>query len=147
MSDFQIPSAKDNLQRLALVEAEEAAKEARAQVQAEEERKALIDQLTKPSGISDEEAIQRAVKLIESAVRNRKNEIQVYRFPNRLCTDGGRAINQGERGWEDTLVGIPQEILALWQRHFKDKGYGMRVEIVDFPNGMPGDVGMTLTWA
>jgi hypothetical protein len=147
MTGFQIPSAKDNAQRLALVEAEEAAKEAKARVQAEEEKKALIDELTRPSGVSDDEACQRAVKLIEGAVRNRKTEIQVYRFPNRLCTDGGRAINQGERGWEDTLLGIPKEIYLLWQKYFRDQGYGLRVEIVDFPNGMPGDVGMTLTWA
>lgn len=147
MTDFQIPSASDNLQRLALVEAEEAAQEARAQRQAEEERRALIRALNKPSGVSDEQAIQRAITLIERAVNDRKNEVQVYRFPNRLCSDGGRAINQGELGWQDTLSGIPREIHSLWQRHFRDKGYRLRVEIVDFPDGMPGDVGMTLTWA
>jgi hypothetical protein len=146
MTDFQIPSAKDSAQRLALIAAEEAAREDKIRLQAEEERKALIDQLSQPSGLSDEEAIQRAIKLIDSAVRNGREEILAYRFPNSLCTDGGRAINQGERGWEDTLSGIPKEVLSLWQRHFRDKGYGLRVEIIDFPNGMPGDVGMTLTW-
>jgi hypothetical protein len=35
-------------------------------------------------------------------VSNGKTEVQVYRFPNQLCTDNGRAINQ-EPGWEDTL--------------------------------------------
>jgi hypothetical protein len=146
MIDIQIPSAKDSAQRLALVEAEEAAREAKLRLQAEEEKKALIDQLNQPSGVADDEAIKRAVKLIESAVRNGRDEIQVYRFPNRLTTDGGRAINQGERGWEETLSGVPKEVYLLWQKYFHDKGYGLRVEIIDFPNGMPGDVGMTLTW-
>lgn len=146
MIDIQLPSAKDYAQKLALVEAEEAAAEARAEKQAEETRKALLDQLTRPSGVADEEAVQRAIKMIENAVSNRRKEVQVYRFPNMLCTDRGRAINQMEQGWEDTLTGIPKEIYLLWKRHFRDKGYGLRVEIVDFPNGMPGDVGMTLTW-
>ena len=146
MTDFQIPSASDTAQRLALLAAEEAAREDRARQQAEQDKKAFIDQLNQPSGLSDEEAIKRAIKLIEGAVRNGRDEIQVYRFPNQLATDGGRAINQGERGWEETLSGVPREVYLLWQKHFRDKGYGLRVEIVDFPNGMPGDVGMTLTW-
>jgi hypothetical protein len=29
----------------------------------------------------------------------------------------------------------------------RSKGYRLRVQIVDFPKGMPGDVGMTLSWA
>ena len=146
MSGTQLPSAGDYAKQLAIVEADEAAKEERARRQAEADKKALIEQLNKTSGVSDEEAIQRAIKMIDNAVKNRRQEVQVYRFPNRLCTDGGRAINQAERGWPDTLSGIPKEIYLLWERHFRDKGYGLRVEIIDFPNGMPGDVGMTLTW-
>ncbi|MGZ8359282.1 MAG: hypothetical protein ACXWUX_02075, partial [Allosphingosinicella sp.] len=64
-----------------------------------------------------------------------------------LTTDRGRAINQQEAGWENTLSGVPKEIYDLWDRHFRDKGYALRVEIVDFPDGMPGDVVMTLKWA
>ena len=85
--------------------------------------------------------------MIETAVQNRLTQVQVYRFPNQLCTDRGRAINQQEAGWENTLTGIPKEIYQLWHRHFRDKGYGLRVEIIDFPSGMPGDVAMTLVWA
>jgi hypothetical protein len=52
-----------------------------------------------------------------------------------------------EAGWSETLTGVPKEIYQLWHKYFRDKGYQLRVEIVDFPNGMPGDVGMTLVWA
>jgi hypothetical protein len=41
-------------------------------------------------------------------------EVQVCRFPNQLCTDRGRAINQQELGWETTLTGFPKEIYQLW---------------------------------
>ena len=52
-----------------------------------------------------------------------------------------------EAGWSETLTGVPKEIYDLWDRHFRDKGYKLRVEIIDFPDGMPGDVAMTLVWA
>jgi len=144
--DSLLPSAKDFMKKLALAEAEEASKEAKAQAKAEAEKKALMAQLQKPSGVSDEEGIKRAVVIIERAVKNGLTEVQVHRFPNALCTDHGRAINQQEKGWEQTLTGLPKEIYGLWDRHFRDKGYKLRCEIVDFPNGMPGDVGMTLSW-
>jgi len=75
------------MKKLALAEAEEASKQARKIAEAEAEKKALLDQLTKPSGISDEEAIQRAIKIIERAVSNGRSEVQVHRFPNQLCTE------------------------------------------------------------
>lgn len=141
-----LPTAKDYMKKLALAEAEEAAKQARQLAAAEAEKKALIDHFTKPSGVSDEEGIRRAVAIIERAVSNGKTEVQVCRFPNNLCTDRGRAINQQEPGWESTLTGLPKEIHQLWAKHFRERGYKLRVEIIDFPGGMPGDIGMTLKW-
>ncbi len=134
------------MKKLALTEMEEASKQALKDKRAAAEKQALLDQLTAPSGVSDEEAVRRGVKLIERAVSNGLTEIQVYRFPNALCTDHGRAINQQEPGWEKTLTGVPKEIYLLWERHFKARGYKLKVEIVNFPGGMPGDVGMTLKW-
>jgi hypothetical protein len=144
--DELLPSAGDFMKKLALAEAEEASKQARQLVEAEAEKKALLDHMTKPSGVSDEEGIRRAIKIIERAVSNGKTEVQVYRFPNGLCTDKGRAINQQEPGWENTLTGVPKEIHQLWAKHFRSRGYKLKVEIIDFPGGMPGDVGMTLKW-
>jgi hypothetical protein len=144
--DVQLPSAGDYMKKLALAEAEEASKQAKQHAEAEAEKQALLDRLTKPSGVSDEEAIQRAIRIIERAVANGKTEVQVYRFPNQLCTDKGRAINQQEPGWENTLTGVPKEIHQLWVKYFRARGYKLRVEIVDFPGGMPGDVAMTLKW-
>jgi hypothetical protein len=144
--DVQLPSAGDFMKKLALAEAEEASKQAKQHAEAEAEKHALIERLTKPSGVSDEDAIQRAIRVIERAVANGKTEVQVYRFPNQLCTDKGRAINQQEPGWEETLTGVPKEIHQLWAKYFRTRGYKLKVEIVDFPGGMPGDVAMTLKW-
>jgi hypothetical protein len=144
--DELLPSAKDFMQKIALAEAEKASEETRLRAQAEAEKKALVDQLTKPSGVSDEEAIARAIRIIERAAANGLTEVQVHRFPNQLCTDKGRAINQLEPDWEKTLTGVPKEIYQLWEKYFRPRGYRLRVQIVDFPHGMPGDVGMTLSW-
>jgi len=144
--DELLPKAGDFMKKLALAEAEEASKQARQIAEAEAEKKALLDKMQKPSGLSDEEAIERAVKIIERAVANGKTEVQVHRFPNQMCTDKGRAINQQEPGWENTLTGLPKEIYQLWAKYFRERGYKLRVEIIDFPGGMPGDVAMTLKW-
>ena len=88
--DALLPSAGDFMTKLALAEAEEAAKQAKKLAEAEAEKRALLDQLNKPSGLSDEEAIRRAIKIIERAVSNGLTEVQVHRFPNQLCTDRGR---------------------------------------------------------
>ena len=63
-----------------------------------------------------------------------------------LETDKGRAIIQQEAGWENTLTGVPKEIYQLWAKYFRPRGYKLRVEIIDYPGGLPGDVGMTLKW-
>ena len=145
--DALLPSAKEVMQKIALAEAEEAEKQARMRAEAQAEKKDLIDQLSKPSGISDEEAIKRGITIIERAVHNRMTEVEVFRFPNQLCTDKGRAIIQQERGWERTLTGAPKEIYQLWEKYFRPRGYKLKVQVVDYPDGLPGDISVTLSWS
>jgi hypothetical protein len=137
-----LPSAKDCLRDVARAEAEEARKQDKGEV----EKKKLLEQFSKPSGVSDAERLKRAASVIKRAVRNKLTEVEVGRFPNQLCTDRGRAIIQGEPGWEDTLTGLPKELHQFWQKHLAPLGYKIHMRIVDWPNGMPGDVGITLSW-
>ena len=142
-----LPSAKEMMEKLALAEAEKAEAATRRQAEVEAEKKLLLEKITKPSGVSDEEAMERVAVIVQRAVSNGQTEVQVYRFPNQLCTDHGRAINQQEPGWEKTLTGAPKEIYQLWEKYFRPRGYKLKVQIVDYPDGMPGDIGMTLSWA
>ena len=142
-----LPTAQEMMEKLALAEAEKASEEARRHAVAEAEKKELLDKLTKPSGVSDEEALKRVGIIVERAVANGLTEVQVYRFPNSLCTDRGRAINQQEAGWEKTLTGLPKEMYEFWDRQLRPLGYKVKFQIVDFPDGLPGDVGITLKWA
>ena len=144
--DDLLPSAKDIRKQSALKEAEKAEQEMKLRAAAEAEKRALIDELSKPSGLSEDEKIKRASTVIQRAVRNGLTEVQVYQFPNILCTDHGRAINQMEKGWENTLTGMPKEIYELWRDYLQPRGYKIAYQIIDFPGGMPGDVGITLSW-
>jgi hypothetical protein len=141
-----LPSAQQMMEKLALAEAEKAAEEARKHAAAEAEKKALLDKLSAPSGVSEEERMKRAGAIIERAVANGLTEVLVIRFPNSLCTDHGRAINQQEPGWEQTLTGLPKELYDFWDRQLRPLGYKLKCQIIDFPGGMPGDVGITLKW-
>jgi hypothetical protein len=141
-----LPTADQLMEKLALAEAERADEARRRQTEAEAEKKMLVDKLTKPSGVSDEEALRRVAVIVQRAASNGLTEVQVYRFPNSLCSDHGRAINQGEAGWEKTLTGLPKEMYEFWSRQLRPRGYKIRFQIVDYSGGVPGDVGITLKW-
>jgi hypothetical protein len=144
--DDLIPSAKEIQKQAALKEAQRADEHAKRLAAAEAEKHALIDRLSKPSGLTEDEKVELASNVIQRAVRSGLTEVQVYRFPNSLCTDHGRAINQMEKGWEKTLTGIPKEIFQLWSDYLQPRGYRIRYQIVDFPGGVPGDVSITISW-
>ena len=76
-----LPSAKEVKQKIALAEAEEAKKEARMLAEAQAEKKALIDALSKPSGISEEEAIRRAMAIIERGIKISRLRARSFAFP------------------------------------------------------------------
>ena len=144
--DDLIPNAKEIQKQAALKEAQKADEHAKRLAAAEAEKQALIDKLSKPSGLSEEEKVKLASTVIQRAVRNGLTEVQVYRFPNTLCTDRGRAINQMEKGWEKTLTGMPKEIYQLWSDYLQPRGYRVLYQIVDFPGGVPGDIAITISW-
>lgn len=141
-----LPSAKDVMKQIALREAEKAAAAMRELSAAEAEKKALMERFSKPSGVSDEDRLARAAAIVKRAADNGQTEVLIFRFPNQLCTDRGRAINQQEPGWEKTLTGLPKELFEFFEKHMKPQGYKLRAQIVDFPGGVPGDVGITLSW-
>jgi hypothetical protein len=142
-----LPTAKDLLKAIALKEAAKASDSMREKSAEEAEKKALLEKLAKPSGVSDEERMARAAAIIKRAAANGQTEVQIGRFPHELCTDRGRAINQQEPGWENTLTGLPKELFEFWQKNLRPRGYKLKFQIVDFPGGMPGDVGISLSWS
>lgn len=144
--DTILPTAADCRRKSVEMEAEKVNQYMRRQAAAEAERKALLENLAKPSGVSDDERMKRAAAIIRRAVSNGLTEVEVGRFPNQICTDFGRAINQQEPGWENTLTGLPRELFLFWREYLQPRGYRLKFQIVNWPNGMPGDIGITLAW-
>jgi hypothetical protein len=144
--DDLLPSASACRTKIAQVEGEKASEYMRNKAKADAEKKALMDRLSKPSGVSDDERLKRAATIIKRAVSNGLREVEVGRFPNALCTDHGRAINQMEPGWEETLTGLPKELFHFWKKHLQPRGYKIKFQIVDYSGGVPGDVGISLSW-
>jgi hypothetical protein len=84
---------------------------------------------------------------VVGAAEHGQFEVMVMRFPSSLCEDKGRAINNGLPGWERTLPGKAHEAYEVWMRAGRGKGFRLFAKILDYPGGMPGDVGVFLSWA
>ena len=140
----KVPSAAE-LRKLGAEREAAKAVEADRQVEAEEERKKkLVAELSARKVTPDR--MQNAIRILRELATAGQNEVMVLRFPNDLCTDGGRAINNSEATWPQTLRGFPREVYETWAKEFKEKGYRMTAKIVDFPGGKPGDVGIYMSW-
>ena len=142
-----ILSAKELAAKIAEERKQKALAADKAHAAEEKANKALIEKLRQPIGLSDDELLEKAAIIINRAVENGQTSVQVFRFPHAVCTDNGRAIIQTEPGWEKTLVGEPKQLYEFWQRQLKAKDYHIRFEIIDYPGGMPGDIGITSSWA
>ena len=131
------------------------------QITDEKEKEKLQEALEKKRKVDDEhhqlrdafmareihpEVFERVSKVVRGAAERGEREVQVLRFSSEYCTDGGRAINNFEPDWPNTLTGFAKCAYEFWQKELEPQGYKVRVQIMDFPGGMPGDVGMFLRW-
>jgi hypothetical protein len=144
--DDLIPSATDCKKKMALAEAEKASEFMKKKAAADAEKEALLDRLRQPSGVADDERLKRAAAIINRAVSNGMTEVRIGQFSNKLFTDNGRAINQQEPGWDETLTGLPRELFQFWKTYLQPRGYRIKFEIVEWPGGLPGDIGISLAW-
>jgi polyhydroxyalkanoate synthesis regulator phasin len=116
---------------------------------ADQARKDLIKSLSKPIDVTPKVIADLKKNLVfkmrDAASRGEK-EIMVLRFPNSLCKDEGRAINNSEEGWPDTLTGRPRQAYEFWRDHLRSANYKLKAAIIEWPGGLPGDVGFFLTW-
>jgi hypothetical protein len=86
-------------------------------------------------------------RVVMQAVTAGKLEALVYTFPSELCSDSGRAINSSDPDWPSTLQGKAKELFEVYKTVAQPQGYKLKASIINFPGGMPGDVGFFLSWA
>lgn len=111
---------------------------------AADQRKLLVKDMT-DRHIEDgkwQEIMTRAKLAAEAG----ETELLLLRFPCELCSDGGRAINAPQPDWPETLRGEAAELYLHWERDLKPKGFHLTAQVLDFPNDIPGDIGLTLIW-
>ena len=89
-------SAADMKRRMAEREAAKAAEDLRHVKEQEEKLKAVMEELHKPLERTPEQLMQVVMPLVSHAAERGQSEVQVYRFPNALCSDRGRRINNSE---------------------------------------------------
>ena len=108
-------------------------------------REEQIKRLMVPVEITQERLAGFMLRVRQAAEQGQK-DLLVLRFPSDLCTDRGRAINNTEQNWDKTLVGVPAQMVEIWEKELKPLGYGLRAEVIDYPHGMPGDIGLYCHW-
>ena len=96
--------------------------------------------------VSDDE-IAMVRRLVANAVKDGKMEAMVYSFPSSLCTDSGRAINNNDPRWPETLQGKAKEFFERYETLARPQGYKLKAMVINFPGGIPGDIGLFLNWA
>jgi hypothetical protein len=139
-------SAADLKRRMAEREAAKAAEEIRHMKEQEEKQKAVMEEFHKPPARTPEQLMQVVMQLVSHAAERGQSEVQVYRFPNAMCSDRGRRINNSEPDWDKTLEGRPKAGYEFWRDHLRPLGFHLKAEVLEYPGGMPGDIGFFLTW-
>jgi hypothetical protein len=92
------------------------------------------------------EAIDRINNAVSIAAKQGLHQIQVVTFPSTFCTDGGRRINIADPEWPSTLDGFAKQAFEFYQKELRPLGFKCHAEIISFPDGMPGEVGLFLKW-
>ena len=148
MSDdkpVSVPSADDLRMSILSKEMAEMESQEKLRLKQEEQLRAFTESFL-TEHVSDEERAM-IQKLVINAAANRKFEALVYSFSSDLCTDSGRAINSRLPHWPETLQGKAKELYERYVNVAKPQGFKLKATIINYPGGMPGDVGFFLTWA
>jgi len=120
--------------------------------EAEEKRRRLEEQQAAQfkeflEGEVTEEELERIRSRVKIALENGRMEIELLRFPCAHLADRGRAVNNFDPSWPQTLRGKAASYYQLFKLRGEPLGYKMTARVLDYPGGKPGDVGLFLSWA
>jgi CBS domain-containing protein len=109
-----------------------------------EDRRSKVKELIRHHVV--DESWQSLLHQAHAAAEQGEKEFLLLRFPNELCSDHGRAINAPETGWPASLRGKAAEVYLRWKQELKPHGFNLAARVLEFPNGVPGDIGLFLEW-
>lgn len=106
------------------------------------------------------------VQRLKGAFERGETELMLVSFPSSLCTDGGRAVNNAdappivkpdpaakatsgdaEPAWLATLPRGARPIYEFWKQELQPGGFKMTARILNYPGGIPGDIGLFFSWS
>ncbi|HET7237819.1 MAG TPA: CBS domain-containing protein [Terrimicrobiaceae bacterium] len=135
----------DQLHRISEDLAMAKAKEALAKMNLEEEhKKSLRDAFISREPPAD--ALEQLMVTVRHLAEQGETEMLALQFPANYLDDHGRKINNLEPDWPTSLTGFAKRAFEFYERNLKPHGYKVRAQILDYPGGMPGDVGIYLVW-
>lgn len=89
---------------------------------------------------------ERVNNSIRRAAEQGNRQMLALTFPAKYCNDQGRRINNMEPDWPQSLEGFAKKAYQYYMAELKPLGYKLHAEIMDYPGGMPGNVGIYLSW-
>jgi hypothetical protein len=92
------------------------------------------------------EVMARVNASVKRAAEQGLHEIQVVTFPASYCNDQGRRINNAEPDWADSLEGYAKKAYDFFIADLKPLGFKTRAQVLNYPEGRLGDVGLFLSW-
>jgi hypothetical protein len=92
------------------------------------------------------EVMNRVNAAVKRAAEQGLHEVQVLTFPASFCNDQGRRINNGEQDWPDSLEGFAKKAHAFFEKELKPLGFKARAQVLNYPDGRLGDIGVFLAW-
>jgi hypothetical protein len=90
--------------------------------------------------------LPRVMAVVRRAAEQGKTEVLLFQFPAEYCADRGRAINNGETDWPTSLDGFAKRAYQAYEQTFRPHGYRLQARVLDYPKGMPGNIGFFLSW-
>jgi hypothetical protein len=121
------------------------AKKAMEHMKREEEEKAALKDIFMSREIHPE-AKTRINTAVRRAAEQGNRQILVVEFPASFCNDQGRRINNLEADWPTSLEGFAKKAYDYFQQELKPLGFKLTAQILDYPGGMPGRIGLYLSW-
>jgi hypothetical protein len=92
------------------------------------------------------EAVARVNAAVRRAAEQGNRQLLAVTFPASYCNDKGRRINNLEADWPESLEGFAKKAYEFYMAQLKPLGFKLTAQILDYPGGMPGNVGLYLSW-
>ena len=89
---------------------------------------------------------ERVNTAIRRAAEQGNRQLLVLTFPASYCNDQGRRINNMDSDWPASLEGFAKKALDYYMSELKPLGYKLTAQVLDYPGGMPGNIGLYLSW-